>query len=153
MRTNSILFILIFILLAICFFFIIKISIRLKKIFKGRKAETLEDLINDIVTNVEFLNNKVQEHHERIKNQSSRISKQGHGVKIARFNPFKDVGGNQSFAVAIVNEDGDGVVLSSLYSRERMSVFAKPVISGTSDIELSDEEKDVIAQAQKSTQN
>jgi len=47
----------------------------------------------------------------------------------------------------MLNEVGDGVVLSSLYSRERMSVFAKPVKAGKSEFELSDEEKEVLARA------
>ena len=69
-----------------------------------------------------------------------------------RFNPFKDVGGNQSFAIAIVNEDGDGIVLSSLYSRERMSVFAKQIKKGISEVELTEEEKIIVVEAQKQTE-
>jgi hypothetical protein len=151
MSTNSMLFIAIFVLLAICLFFITKVSFRLQKLFKGSKTETLEDLMNEIVSSVSKLEEKSESHAEIIETLSGRISKHGHGVKIMRYNPFKDVGGNQSFAVAIVNEHGDGVVLSSLYSRERMSVFAKPIIQGVSDIELTTEEKTVVAEAHKET--
>ena len=153
MSTNSMLFIAIFVLLAICIFFIIKVSIRLRKLFKGSKTETLEELMNEIVSNVSYLKEKGKLHENSLNNLSGRISKHGHGVKIMRYNPFKDVGGNQSFAVAIINEDGDGIVLSSLYSRERMSVFAKPIMKGISDIELTSEEKAVVDEAQKETIN
>ena len=66
-----------------------------------------------------------------------------------RFNPFKGTGagGNQSFATALLNENGDGVVLSSLYSRERVSVYAKPVQKFSSEYELSGEEKQAIKSA------
>ena len=47
----------------------------------------------------------------------------------------------------MVNEDGDGVVFSSLYSRERMSVFAKPIKNGKSEYELTSEEKNVLDKA------
>jgi len=47
----------------------------------------------------------------------------------------------------MVNENGDGVVLSSLYSRERMSIFAKPVKNGKSEYELTTEEKEVLEKA------
>ena len=107
--------------------------------------------MNEIVNHVAYLKEKDESHDNALDMLSARIGKHGHGVKIMRFNPFKDVGGNQSFAVAVINEDGDGVVLSSLYSRERMSVFAKPIIKGQSDIELSTEEKTVIEEAQKET--
>ena len=145
------LFIAVFVLLTVCLFFIIKVSFRLNKLFKGSKTETLEELMNEIVNHVANLNEKSDLHDKSLSTLSGRISKHGHGVKIMRFNPFKDVGGNQSFAVGIVNEDGDGVVLSSLYSRERMSVFAKPIMKGISDIELTAEEKTVVAEAQKET--
>ena len=152
MSTNSILFIVVFVLLGVCLFFIIQISFRLKKLFKGSKAHTLEELMNEIVTHVELLKNKSDSHDTSLIYLSERIGKLGHGVKIMRFNPFKDVGGNQSFAIAIVNEDGDGIVLSSLYSRERMSVFAKQIKKGISEVELTEEEKIIVVEAQKQTE-
>ncbi|MCX6747604.1 MAG: DUF4446 family protein, partial [Candidatus Nomurabacteria bacterium] len=66
------------------------------------------------------------------------------GLETLRFNPFPDQGSNQSFAISMLNEEKDGVVISSLYSRERMSVFAKPIKKGKSEYELSDEEKEVL---------
>ena len=69
------------------------------------------------------------------------------GLETIRFNPFPDQGSNQSFAVGMVNEEGDGVVFSSLYSRERMSIFAKPIKNGKSEYELTTEEKEVLEKA------
>ncbi|MGH7249434.1 MAG: DUF4446 family protein, partial [Minisyncoccia bacterium] len=54
---------------------------------------------------------------------------------------------NQSFAIGMMNEDGDGLVLSSLYSRERMSIFAKPIKRGKSEYELTAEEKEALNKA------
>ena len=47
----------------------------------------------------------------------------------------------------MLNEEGDGVVLSSLYSRERMSIFAKPIKNGKSEYELTEEEKKLLEKA------
>jgi hypothetical protein len=57
-----------------------------------------------------------------------RLKKSIQGVETVRFNPFKGTGagGNQSFSTAFVNEKGDGVVLTSMYARDRISMFAKP---------------------------
>jgi hypothetical protein len=68
-----------------------------------------------------------------------------------RFNPFKGTGsgGNQSFATTFLNEENNGVVISSLYSREHTSVFSKPIKNGVSEYELSDEEKESFAEAKK----
>ncbi len=62
-------------------------------------------------------------------------------VGLIRFNPFGDTGGNQSFALALLDERGDGVVLSSLHGRDRTRSYAKPVKNGKpGDFELSEEE-------------
>ena len=63
------------------------------------------------------------------------------------FNPFPDQGSNQSFAIGMLDEEGNGLVISSLYSRERISVFAKPVKNGKSEYELSTEEKEALEKA------
>ena len=153
MSTNVvILFGIIFILIAVILFFVVRVEIRLKKLFRGSSAHTLEDLMQSIVEKIKKLNDEGAAHSVDIEDLRTRLENQGHSVKLLRFNPFPDVGGNQSFAVAIINEKGDGVVFSSLYSRERMSVFAKPIIGGVSDIELSAEEKSVVEDAQKDAQ-
>jgi predicted phosphohydrolase len=74
------------------------------------------------------------------------------GVSVVRFNPFSGdgSGGNQSFAAAFLDENGKGMVFSSLYARDRMAVYGKPVEHGTSPFEMTDEEKDAIARAQQS---
>ncbi len=71
------------------------------------------------------------------------------GIETIRFNPFKGdgIGGNQSFATALVDKDGNGVILSSLYSREKVSVFAKPIINWKCEYEMTEEEKEVLEKA------
>jgi hypothetical protein len=48
-------------------------------------------------------------------------------VGFVRFNAFSDVGSDLSFALALLNRDGDGVVLSSIYSREETRTYGKAV--------------------------
>ena len=75
-----------------------------------------------------------------------RIKKKLNGAKTLRFNPFAGTGsgGNQSFATALLDEDGSGVVLSTLYARDKVSIFAKPIENRKSEFELTDEEKEVL---------
>lgn len=65
-------------------------------------------------------------------------------VGLVRYNPFGDTGGDQSFSLALLNAAGDGVVLSSLFARERTRVYAKPVTDRRSTYHLSDEEEQAI---------
>jgi hypothetical protein len=68
-------------------------------------------------------------------------------VGVIRFNPFADTGGDQSFAVALLDAQGNGVVLSSLHGRADTRIFAKQVQAGRSKHALSDEEQDAIRKA------
>ena len=68
-------------------------------------------------------------------------------VGVVRFNPFADTGGDQSFAIALLDAEGNGLVLSSLHGRTDTRIFAKQVQSGRSRHQLSDEEQDAIRKA------
>jgi hypothetical protein len=68
-------------------------------------------------------------------------------VGLVRFNPFEDTGGNQSFALAMLDGSGNGFVVSSLHARAGTRLYAKAVAGGTSDSALSDEEAEALRQA------
>ena len=68
-------------------------------------------------------------------------------VGLVRFNPFEDTGGNQSFAIALIDGAGSGVVVSSLHSRTGTRVYAKAVTDGRADGALSQEETDALGRA------
>lgn len=70
-------------------------------------------------------------------------------VGVIRFNPFKDLGGNQSFSIAFLDGNNDGVVVTSFYSRDGNRVFGKPIRKGRSQHVLSEEEEKAIERAKK----
>ncbi len=72
-------------------------------------------------------------------------------AELLRFRAFENVGGDLSFAFALLSQDGDGIVLSSIHNRDESRVYAKPVEGGHSPYSLSDEEKEVIAKAMNGT--
>ena len=120
---------------------------RLKRFFLGKKAQDLEDTIVTLDREIAKLNKAKDNIEKDIVTINAKLKKSIRGLETIRYNPFPDQGSNQSFAIGILNEEGDGVVLSSLYSRERMSIFAKPVKNGVSSYELSAEEKEVLLKA------
>ncbi len=81
-----------------------------------------------------------------------KLSRTVSGNETVRFNPFQGagLGGNQSFATALINAEGDGVVISSLYSRDRVSIFSKPIKKFSSEYELTAEEKEALQKAKGS---
>jgi hypothetical protein len=74
-------------------------------------------------------------------------------VGIIRFNPFKELGGNQSFSIALLDGKDDGIVITSLYTREGNRVFAKPIKNGNSEYPLLEEEKEAINLAKNERKN
>lgn len=120
---------------------------RLKRFFLGKKAKDLEDTIVMLENEIGNLKNAKDNIEKEISVINTKLKKTVRGLETIRFNPFPDQGSNQSFAIGMLNEEGDGLVISSLYSRERMSVFAKPVKNGKSEYELSTEEKEALSKA------
>lgn len=73
-------------------------------------------------------------------------------VGFKRYNPYKDTGGDQSFSLAMLSKEGDGVVITSLHSRSGTRVFAKKINRGKAgDSELSEEESEVVKVANERT--
>lgn len=72
-------------------------------------------------------------------------------IGLVRFNPFEDTGSDQSFAIALLDDRRDGIVLSSLHGRANTRLFAKPVAGGQSTHTLSDEEAHAIRVAVSGT--
>ncbi len=120
---------------------------RLKRFFSGKKARDLEESIEVLEENISKLKSAKEKIERELVEVNKKLKKSIRGLETIRYNPFPDQGSNQSFAVGMLNEDGDGVVFSSLYSRERMSIFAKPVKNGKSEYELTNEEKEVLDRA------
>ena len=120
---------------------------RLKRFFLGKKAKDLEGTIIHLENDIAGLKKAKEDIQNDMVAINTKMKKSIRGLETLRFNPFSDQGSNQSFAIGMLNEEDDGVVFSSLYSRDRMSIFAKPIKNGESEYELSDEEKQVLEKA------
>ena len=133
------------------FGWIIWLQNKLGKLLVG-KSKNLDEsfaLLNKEITELNKFRTVAE---ETFKKNDIRLKKTISGVETIRFNPFKGdgSGGNQSFATAFLNEDKNGVIISSMYGRERMSIFAKPVKNLISEYELTAEEKEAMNKAKDS---
>jgi hypothetical protein len=71
-------------------------------------------------------------------------------VGLVRFNPFKELGGDHSFSLAILDSHDSGIIITSLHTRDRTRVYMKDIKKGKSGFELSVEEKKAFTNAQRS---
>ncbi len=120
--------------------------IKLRRFLVGFDSKDISDSLKFVSGNLKDLQAFRKELEVYLTTVESRLKKSVQSVNTVRFNPFKGTGGggNQSFATAFLNEEGNGVVISSLYSRDHVSVFSKPIKSLSSEYELSEEEKEAI---------
>ncbi|OGE85522.1 MAG: hypothetical protein A3J48_00185 [Candidatus Doudnabacteria bacterium RIFCSPHIGHO2_02_FULL_46_11] len=70
-------------------------------------------------------------------------------VGLVRYNPFSDSGGNMSFSLALINDNGDGAIITGLHSREGMRMYSKSVKNYKSDQVLTDEEIEAVDRARR----
>ncbi len=141
-------FVLVGIIILILAVWVVSTEKRLKRFFIGKKAKDLEDTIIHLEDEISKLKEAKENAEGDIALINKKLRKSIRGLGTIRFNPFSDQGSNQSFAIGMLNEEGDGVVISSLYSRERMSVFAKPIKNNKSEYDLSSEEKEALKHAE-----
>lgn len=122
---------------------------RLNRLLLGKNARTLEDSISWLRHTLEEMMKFKDDSIDYFKNVESRLKRSIQAVETVRFNPFQGTGsgGNQSFSTAFINEKGDGVVISTLHSRDRMTIFSKPIKKFSSEFDMTEEEKNVLDQA------
>jgi hypothetical protein len=124
---------------------------RITALTRGQHGSSLESVITTANERLTALERSIQETQQHIAHLEPRVRRSIQSVQTIRFNPFRDSGGGQqSFASALISEDGDGVVISTLYARNHVGIFAKPVQQLQSQHELSDEERDALDRASHS---
>ena len=133
------------------FIWIIWLQNKLGKLLIGKSKNLDESLALLTKEMIELKKFKVSA-EETFRNYDARLKKTVSGVETVRFNPFKGdgSGGNQSFATAFITEEKNGVIISSMYSRDHISIFSKPIKNLTSEYELTQEEKEAMNRAKDS---
>lgn len=149
-------------LFLLCFVLMVKISNlkkRIDKFLKPSQNHNIEamlveylDSVKQIDANQNSIMKQVDANHntvmERVNDINSRLLNCVQKVGIIRYNPFDDVGGDLCYAIAMLDEKNNGIVLNSIYSRDGCYTYAKPIINGDCQkYKLAKEEKDAIKNA------
>jgi hypothetical protein len=120
---------------------------RLEGLTRGERGGSLEGVLEAHLRRVQ----SVADGLESLVGRTSALEKQlptaVQQVGLVRYNPFEDTGSNQSFALALLDGNGDGVVISSLHTRQVTRLYVKPVAGGQTDRTMSEEEIEAIRQA------
>lgn len=125
-----------------------------KILFKGARGKDLEKVILENQKIIKELKKDSGDLYKITGKVHDLASKGLHKTGLVRFNPFRDIGGDQSFSLALLDGDDNGVVISSLYSRDGVRVYSKSINNKQSiKYPLSEEEKQAIAIASINKKN
>jgi len=117
---------------------------------RARTAEnplTGDEAVGVLLSRIERLEKAARTLHTTDKRQQLQIEAGVRRVALLRYDAFEDVGGRLSFSCALLDEQGTGIVLTSINGRQDTRVYAKPVTAGTSPYNLSVEEEEAIRHA------
>jgi hypothetical protein len=128
---------------------LVRIFVLFNKLTRGVEVTDLKKILEKILSNGE----KNSEEIKGLIKRADYLEEDGrlHVQKIGlvRFNPFKELGGDHSFSLAILNSEDTGVIITSLHTRDRTRVYMKDIKKGKSNFELSADEKRALVAAQK----
>jgi hypothetical protein len=125
---------------------IINIKKRLDVFFK-KGDKDLGEVLTSQIKNLEAQGKNIEKIFTEIEKLNKISITCFQKVGVIRFNPFKEVGGDQSFSIALLDANHNGFVVTGLYTREGNRIFAKPIENGQSKYLLSGEEKEAIRKA------
>lgn len=119
---------------------------------RGMDNANIEEIVTRYIQQVEELEKHLEELKKGQLAQGKTLLTAVQRVGLVRFNAFDDVGGKLSFAAALLDEKGNGVVFSTISGRTETRTYAKRVVGGRSEWALSDEEYQAIQQAMEGKQ-
>ena len=121
-----------------------KSQARMREILSGAEGADLEAVLVEHGKMREELKRQVVAIDGRTETLERKLSRSKRHVGLVRYDAFSDIGGLQSFAMAVYDDNGDGVVLSSIIGRAEGRVYGKPLMAGKSDRNLTNEEQQAI---------
>ena len=113
------------------------------------RGESLETLLYDHLRERMRMEAKIEALESRMSDSEERLRHSKRYLGLVRYDAFPDVAGSQSFALATYDEQGDGAIISSIVGRNSCRVFCKPLVSGRSERDLSQEEQRAIKEARE----
>ena len=139
-------------IIAILSIWISYIHFRFNRLVKTTHKDNIEKVLIEIYSYLEKNYNQNKEIVSHLKVLDRKIHTSPRGLGLVLFKAFDGMksGGTHSFAIALINEKGDGIILSTLHSRERVNVYSKQIEGFKASVQLTQEEQEALTKAQNS---
>lgn len=144
----------VYIILSVFGIWLIAISVVLYRVFalfnkltKGVEVTDLKKILEKVLERGDRNEKDISDLFKKINSLEESGKLHIQKVGLVRFNPFKELGGDHSFSLAVLNSEDSGFIITSLHTRDRTRVYMKEVMNGKSDTDLSTEEKKALVKA------
>lgn len=124
-----------------------KVWRRYDRFMRGKDAETLEEMIHQLLNDVEALQSQRDLIKEELDKVGAQVNSSLKKHALLKYNAFKDVGGKLSFSLAMLTEQNDGFILTCMHANGPSYTYLKEIIGGVSYVGLSSEESQVLEEA------
>lgn len=121
-----------------------------RNLSKGFKKGNLIKILERVLTKQEDVSKSLSAVQKKVDGFETQGKLHIQKVGLVRFNPFKEMGGDHSFVLALLDGKETGFIVTGLHTRERTRIYLKEIKKGKADMELSSEEKKALNLAQKS---
>ena len=120
---------------------------RIDALTRGKDAESMEDTILNFFERIESLEDAEQKMHRDIREIKENLKITYQKTGLVKYDAFREMSGALSYSLALLDKENNGVLISSMYSREGCYTYAKDIVNGGCKINLSEEEQEGLKQA------
>ncbi len=118
-----------------------------RSLTRDMKGKNLEQLIHQYYEKIDGVDIRINNVDMQLTNIEEKLLKSIQHIGIVRYDAFDDMGGNLSFSLALLNQQHDGFILTSIYNRNNNVIYGKPIRGGKSSYQLSAEELQALDRA------
>lgn len=112
-------------------------------------GSSLDEELKEIITEIRQLREELDGVDKRLQKGEQKLKESVDWVELVRYDAFGNKGSDMSFSLAMLNQDGNGVVITSINNRDESRFYGKPITGGESTYHLSEEERLVINKARE----
>ena len=124
-----------------------KLMNRYEKFMKGKNAENLADALEENFQQMDKLAISHQRTQIKMEEALNDITTTFHKLGIVKYDAFKEMGGNLSFALCMLDDSNTGFILNTMHGRDSSYTYIKEIIKGEAYATLGEEEKEALDKA------
>lgn len=124
-----------------------RVSKRYERFMKGKNAEDLDGLMHEMIDRMDKIERAHQKSTIQIEEGLNNIGSTYKKMGLVKYDAFKEMGGNLSFALALLNSENNGFIINTMHGRESSYTYVKEIVNGEAFSTLGEEEKEALEKA------